>query len=216
VQKQLNKSSETTASRVYIVDDDESTRTSLSSLFRSVGLEVFAFDTADGFLSASRADVPSCLILDVRLRGESGLMLQQQALKLELRLPIIFMTGHGDIAMSVTAMKAGAIDFLAKPFRDQDMLDAVTGALSVDAERLKKHRQERDVRESYEQLTPREREVVTYVIAGLLNKQIAARMNVSEITAKIHRGAAMKKLGARSVADLVRKAQTLGVPPASI
>jgi len=206
---------ETTDSCVYIVEDDKSTRASLSSLLRSVGLGVLAFDTAEAFLATPRAEVPSCLILDVRLRGESGLMVQQQVLKLELLLPIIFMTGYGDVAMTVTAMKAGAIDFLEKPFRDQDMLDAVTSALAADAARLRKVREERAVRESYAQLTPREREVVTYVIAGLLNKQIAVRMNVSEITAKIHRGGAMKKLGARSVADLVRKAQTLGVPPAA-
>jgi len=215
VHNQSPYSSETADSRVYIVDDDESTRVSLCSLLRSVGLQVFAFDTTEGFLAAPRAEVPCCLILDVRLRGESGLMFQQQALKLELPIPIIFITGHGDIAMTVTAMKAGALDFLAKPFRDQDLLDAVAGALAADSERLKKLRAERGVRKNYEQLTPREREVVTYVIAGLLNKQIAARMNVSEITAKIHRGSAMKKMEARSVADLVRKAQTLGVPPAA-
>jgi FixJ family two-component response regulator len=215
VQNPSIHSSETGESRVYIVDDDESTRTSLCSLFRSVGLQVSAFDTTEGFLTARRAEVPGCLVLDVRLRGESGLAFQQHALKLDISIPIIFMTGHGDIAMTVTAMKAGALDFLAKPFRDQDMLDAVSGALAADAQRLEKLRAERGVHENYKLLTPREREVLTYVIAGLLNKQIAARMDVSEITAKIHRGCAMKKMEARSVADLVRKAQILGVSPSS-
>jgi len=199
---------------VYIVDDDESTRVSLCSLFRSVGLQAYAFETTVRFMAANRPEVPSCLLLDVRLRGESGLTFQQQAAELEILMPIIFMTGHGDIAMTVSAMKAGALDFFAKPFRDQDVLDAVAAAVSKDAERLKKVTSERKVRESYDQLTPREKEVITFVISGLLNKQIAARMNVSEITAKIHRGAAMKKMDARSVADLVRKAQLLGVAPA--
>jgi FixJ family two-component response regulator len=199
---------------VYIVDDDESTRVSLCSLFRSVGLQAYAFETTVRFMAANRPEVPSCLLLDVRLRGESGLTFQQQAAELEILMPIIFMTGHGDIAMTVSAMKAGALDFFAKPFRDQDVLDAVAAAVSKDAERLKKATSERKVRESYDQLTPREKEVITFVISGLLNKQIAARMNVSEITAKIHRGAAMKKMDARSVADLVRKAQLLGVAPA--
>jgi len=203
-----------TDSTVYIVDDDESIRTSLSSLLRSVGLQVCAFETTQGFLDASREEVPSCLILDIRLRGESGLMFQQHALKLGIPVPIIFMTGHGDIAMTVAAMKAGAVDFLAKPFRCQDMLDAVASALAADAERLKKRQAEVEVREKYETLTPREREVVTYVIAGFLNKQIAGRMSVSEITVKIHRGSAMKKMAVRCVPDLVRKAQTLGLQPA--
>lgn len=187
----------------------------MSGLLCSVGLHVRAFETTQGFLEASREQVPSCLILDVRLPGESGLMFQQHALKLEIAIPIIFMTGHGDIAMTVAAMKAGAVDFLAKPFRCQDMLDAVASALARDAERLEKHQAEVEVRENYKTLTPREREVVTYVIAGYLNKQIAGRMNVSEITVKIHRGSAMKKMAVRCVPDLVRKAQTLGVRPAT-
>jgi FixJ family two-component response regulator len=215
VHNQSTQSSTTTDSTVYIVDDDKSIRTSLSSLFRSVGLQAYAFETTEEFLIAPRAEVPSCLVLDIRLRGESGLAFQQHVLKLEIPIPIIFMTGHGDIAMTVTAMKAGALDFLAKPFRDQDMLDAVSVALASDAERLKKMLADRGIHENYKLLTPREREVLTYVIAGLLNKQIAARMNVSEITVKLHRGSAMKKMGARSVADLVRKALILGVPPAS-
>jgi FixJ family two-component response regulator len=197
--------SNTTNSTVYIVDDDESIRASLSGLLCSVGLHVRAFETTQGFLEASREQVPSCLILDVRLPGESGLMFQQHALKLEIAIPIIFITGHGDIAMTVAAMKAGAVD----------MLDAVASALARDAERLEKHQAEVEVRENYKTLTPREREVVTYVIAGYLNKQIAGRMNVSEITVKIHRGSAMKKMAVRCVPDLVRKAQTLGVHPAT-
>lgn len=201
---------------VYIVDDDESTRVSLASLLRSVGLDVRTFETTQSFLDVVKPPVPSCLILDIRLRGESGLMFQQHALKLELTVPIIFMTGHGDIAMTVTAMKAGAVDFLAKPFRNQDMLDAVASALAADAARQKGYRAEVEVRKRYNTLTPREQEVVTFVIAGLLNKQIADRMNVSEITVKIHRGSAMKKMAVRSVADLVRKTQMLGVLPATV
>ena len=209
-----SQTAKTAKSIVYIVDDDESTRLALCSLFRSLGMEAYAFEATEGFLAAKRPEVPSCLLLDVRLRGESGLVFQRQAAELDILIPIIFMTGHGDIPMTVSAMKAGALDFFTKPFRDQDVLDAVTTALAKDAERLKKAESERKVRENYQQLTPREREVITYVIAGLLNKQIAARMNVSEITAKIHRGAAMKKMEARSVADLVRKTQLLGITPA--
>jgi FixJ family two-component response regulator len=215
VHNQSTHSSTTADSTVYIVDDDQSTRMSLSSLFRSVGLQAHAFETTDEFLSAPRAEVPSCLVLDIRLRGESGLAFQQHVQEMGRPIPIIFMTGHGDIAMTVTAMKAGALDFLAKPFRDQDMLDAVSAALASDAERLKKLLTDRAIHENYKLLTAREREVLTCVIAGMLNKQIAARMNVSEITVKLHRGSAMKKMGARSVADLVRKALILGVPPAS-
>jgi FixJ family two-component response regulator len=148
-------------------------------------------------------------VLDVRLRGESGLAFQEELAKTSLRMPIVFMTGHGDIAMTVKAMKAGAVDFLAKPFRDQDMLDAVSSALARDAERLAAEQSIASLCLAYESLTPREREVMDYVVTGMLNKQIASAMNLSEITVKIHRGQVMRKMGARSVADLVRKAEAL-------
>jgi FixJ family two-component response regulator len=194
---------------VYVLDDDEAMRLALSSLFRSVGLQVEMFDSSQAFLAFPKPDAPSCLVLDVRLRGESGLAFQEELAKSSLRMPIVFMTGHGDIAMTVKAMKAGAVDFLAKPFRDQDMLDAVSNALTRDAERLAAEQSIASLCVAYESLTPREREVMDYVVTGMLNKQIASAMNLSEITVKIHRGQVMRKMGARSVADLVRKAEAL-------
>jgi FixJ family two-component response regulator len=194
---------------VYVLDDDEAMRVALSSLFRSVGLQVEMFDSSQAFLAFPKPDAPSCLVLDVRLRGESGLAFQEELAKTSLRMPIVFMTGHGDIAMTVKAMKAGAVDFLAKPFRDQDMLDAVSSALARDAERLAAEQSIASLCLAYESLTPREREVMDYVVTGMLNKQIASAMNLSEITVKIHRGQVMRKMGARSVADLVRKAEAL-------
>jgi FixJ family two-component response regulator len=196
---------------VYVVDDDDSMRVAVSMLLRSVGLRVEAFASAQEFLSFDKPDIPSCLILDVRLKGQSGLAVQEQISAGNVRVPIIFMTAHGDIAMSVKAMKAGAMDFLAKPFRDQDMLDAVATALSQDEERRKSERSVSDLRRRYESLTPREREVMAFVASGLMNKQIAAEMNLSEITVKIHRGQAMKKMESRSLADFVLKAEALGV-----
>ena len=196
---------------VYVVDDDDSMRAAVSMLLRSVGLRVEAFASAQEFLSFDKPDMPSCLILDVRLKGQSGLAVQEQIASGDVRVPIIFMTAHGDIAMSVKAMKAGAMDFLAKPFRDQDMLDAVANALARDAERRKSERSVSDLRRMYELLTPREREVMAFVASGLMNKQIAAEMNLSEITVKIHRGQAMKKMESRSLADFVLKAEALGV-----
>jgi FixJ family two-component response regulator len=198
---------------VYVVDDDESIRLALGSLLRSVGLRVETFESLQAFLAFRKYDSPSCLILDVRLRGESGLAFQEEAAKLGLRMPILFMTGYGDIAMSVKAMKAGALDFLPKPFRDQDMLDAVAHALARDGERLAAEQSVAALRTAYDSLTPREREVLEFVVAGLMNKQIASEMNLSEITVKIHRGQAMRKMAARSVAELVRKAEALGVKP---
>jgi FixJ family two-component response regulator len=195
----------------YVVDDDESMRKAVSMLLRSVGLRVEVFASAHEFLAFQMPDVPSCLILDVRLKGQSGLAVQEQIVTGELRVPIIFMTAHGDIAMSVKAMKAGAMDFLAKPFRDQDMLDAVAIALRKDEERREADRSVADLRRRYESLTPREREVMAFVASGLMNKQIAAEMNLSEITVKIHRGQAMRKMESRSVADFVLKAEALGV-----
>lgn len=197
---------------VYIVDDDESMRSAVGMLLRSVGLRVQAFASAQDFLTFDKPDVPSCLVLDVRLKGQSGLAVQEQiAAAGELQIPIIFMTAHGDIAMSVRAMKAGATDFLAKPFRDQDMLDAVESALAKDEERRSAHRSMAELRRRYESLTAREREVMAFVARGLMNKQIAAEMNLSEITVKIHRGQAMKKMESRSLADFVLKAEALGV-----
>ncbi len=196
---------------VYVVDDDESMREAVSMLLRSVGLRVEVFASAHEYLAFQMPDVPSCLILDVRLKGQSGLAVQEQIAAGELRVPIIFMTAHGDIAMSVKAMKAGAMDFLAKPFRDQDMLDAVAAALGKDEERREADRSVADLRRRYESLTPREREVMAFVASGLMNKQIAAEMNLSEITVKIHRGHGMKKMESRSLADFVLKAEALGV-----
>ncbi|WP_248324718.1 MULTISPECIES: response regulator transcription factor [unclassified Caballeronia] len=196
---------------VYVVDDDDSMREAVAMLLRSVGLAVQTFPSAQEFLACEMQDVPSCLILDVRLKGQSGLAVQEQIAASELGLPIVFMTAHGDIAMTVKAMKAGAQDFLAKPFRDQDMLDAVANALALDEKRRTSSRSVATLRACYESLTPRERQVMAFVVAGLMNKQIASEMDLSEITVKIHRGQAMKKMQARSLADLVRKAEALGV-----
>ncbi|SOE95731.1 two component transcriptional regulator, LuxR family [Burkholderia sp. D7] len=196
---------------VYVVDDDESMREAVSTLLRSVGLGVETFGSAQEFLAYEMPDVPSCLILDVRLKGQSGLAVQEQIAASQLGLPIVFMTAHGDIAMTVKAMKAGAQDFLAKPFRDQDMLDAVAHALASDEARRAASRSVADLRSCYESLTTREREVMAFVAAGLMNKQIAGELNLSEITVKIHRGQAMRKMGARSLADFVLKAEALGI-----
>ncbi|MBP0596115.1 response regulator transcription factor [Paraburkholderia sp. LEh10] len=201
---------------VYVVDDDESMRFALGNLFRSVGLRVEAFESSRDFLAFPKYDAPSCLVLDVRLRGESGLAFQEHIAKSEVHMPIVFMTGHGDIPMTVQAMKAGAVDFLAKPFRDQDMLDAVANALALDAKRLNAEQSNAALRVAYDSLTLREREVMGFVVAGLMNKQIAAEMNLSVITVKIHRGHVMKKMAARSVADLVRKSESLGVKARSL
>lgn len=203
------------ASTVYVVDDDDSMRLALGRLFRSVGLGVELFSSAQEFLEFEKADAPSCLILDVRLKGQSGLALQEQIIAGEFRLPIIFITAHGDVAMSVKAMKNGALDFLSKPFRDQDMLDVVQNALLKDEIRRRSDSRVADVRRRYETLTPREREVMKFVVSGLLNKQIASEMGLSEITVKIHRGHAMRKMGARSLPEFVLGAQSLGLHPAA-
>ena len=204
------------ASIVYVVDDDESIRVSVHSLLRSVGLRAEKFGSSEEFLAFPKPDLPSCLILDVRLRGESGLAVQQNIAKSDLRMPILFMTAHGDIEMTVKAMKAGALDFFSKPFRDQDMLDAVANALARDAERIETERSMSGLRACYESLTAREREIMGHVVTGLMNKQIASEVKLSEITVKIHRGQAMKKMAARSVADLVRKAEALGLGPGNL
>ncbi|EEA03917.1 two component transcriptional regulator, LuxR family [Burkholderia sp. H160] len=200
---------------VYVIDDDESMRIAMTNLLASFGLHVETFASPREFLAFPRTDIPSCLILDVRLRGESGLAFQQESLKSDLRMPVLFMTGYGDVSMSVRAMKAGALDFFTKPFRDQDMLDAVVHALARDHERLVAEQSLVALRSAYESLSLREREVMSYVITGLLNKQIASAMNIREVTVKIHRGQVMKKMAARSIAGLVRMAAALGVEPAA-
>jgi FixJ family two-component response regulator len=196
---------------VYIVDDDKSLRDALSSLLRSVGLRVQLFGSAPELLQSKLAETASCLVLDIRLPGVSGLDFQSELAKANIHVPIIFMTGHGDIPMSVRAMKAGAVDFLTKPFRDQDMLDAVTRALDRDRNRRESEAAISDLRTRFELLTPREREVMILVTAGLMNKQIAAETDLAEITVKIHRGHVMKKMAAKSLADLVRMAESLEI-----
>lgn len=200
---------------VYVIDDDDLIRGALASLLRSIDLEVTAFGSAEQFLAAPKIPGPACLVLDVRLRGQSGLALQKSLLEKESgAMPIVFMSGHGDVAMSVEAMKAGAMDFLTKPFRDQDMIDAVVAALERDAQRLAIDSSLGELRERWASLTPREREVLVNVAAGLMNKQIASKMGIAEVTVKIHRGQAMRKMNVRAVADLVRKTDALGVKPA--
>jgi len=196
---------------VFVIDDDESMRRALTNLFESVGLRVEVFGSAPELLQSSLPDVASCLVLDVRLPGVSGLDFQTELAKANIHIPIIFMTGHGDIPMSVRAMKAGAMDFLTKPFRQQEMLDAVSMAIERDRQRRKDEKVVSGARALFGTLTPREREVLSLVAAGLLNKQIAAEIGVAEITVKIHRGHIMKKMGTRSVADLVRITEMLGI-----
>jgi len=196
---------------VYVVDDDASIRDALSNLLRSAGIRVETFASTADFLRQPKTDSASCLVLDVRLQGNSGLDFQRQLVESHTTIPIIFITGHGDIEMSVKAMKAGAVDFLAKPFREQDLLDAVSSALQTDIKRREVERQSSNLHADYQSLTAREREVMALAVKGLMNKQIAGQMNLSEITIKIHRSHAMKKMHARSFADLVRMAEALGV-----
>lgn len=196
---------------VIVVDDDESMRVAMTYLFRSMDMSVKVFRSTAELLAGELPDVPRCLVLDIRLPGVSGLDFQDVLIKQGVRIPIVFMTGHGDIPMSVRAMKAGAIDFLTKPFRDQDMLDAVMRALEQDRARRDSDGALSALRGRFGSLTPRQSEMFSLVTTGLLNKQIAGILDVSEVTVKIHRGIMMKKMDARSVADLVRMAEALGV-----
>ena len=196
---------------VFVVDDDESMRKGLSNLIRSVDLRVEAFASAPEFLEAKLPDVPCCLILDIRLPGVSGLDFQTKLAAAKIEIPIIFMTGHGDIPMTVRAMKAGAIEFLTKPFRDQDMLDAIQIALDRDRTRHEKENVVSVLRRKFDSLTPREQQVMICVTGGLMNKQVAGEIGITENTVKVHRGNVTKKMGAKSLAELVRMADVLGV-----
>jgi FixJ family two-component response regulator len=194
---------------VHIIDDDASLRGALDSLLRSIGLRTQVFGSVREFLDARVGDAPGCIVSDVRLPGMSGLDLQSQLSDLGIQLPIILITGHGDIPMSVRAMKAGAVDFLPKPFRDQDMIDAVSTAIERDRKRRLADEDVVRIRDRFATLSPREQQVMTLVTAGKMNKQVAGDLGLSEITVKIHRGAAMRKMNARTLADLVRMAETL-------
>ncbi len=201
-----------TGGLVFIVDDDASMRESLKNLIRSVGLRVEPFASAQDFLRSKRPDVPGCLVLDVRLQGLSGLDLQKRMAESDIEMPIIFISGHGDIPMTVQAMKAGAVEFLTKPFRDQDLLDAIQHALERDRKAREQREEIQKLRRRFESLTQREREVMGLVVTGLLNKQIAAELGTSETTVKIHRHQVMEKMAANSLAELVRMSDRLGIP----
>jgi FixJ family two-component response regulator len=197
---------------VFVVDDDAPLRESLADLLRSIGLRVETFASAQEFLQSKRPDVPSCLVLDVRLKGLSGLDLQKRLIEGDIEIPIIFITGHGDIPMAVQAMKAGAVEFLRKPFRDQDLLDAIQEALERDCKTREQRAEIAELRSRFESLTPREREVMALVAAGLLNKQVAGELGTSEASVKVHRQHVMEKLGADSLAELVRMVDKIGIP----
>jgi FixJ family two-component response regulator len=199
-------------STVFVVDDDAAVREALRDLIDSVGLRVELFGSAGEFLQRKLPHLPSCLILDVRLPGKSGFDLQRELTEANISIPIIFITGHGDIPMSVRAMKAGAVEFLAKPFRDQDLLDVIQLALERDRATRQREAEIATLRDRFESLTPREQEVLPWVVSGLLNKQIADAIGTSEATVKVHRSQLMRKMGAKSLADLVRMADKMGVP----
>jgi FixJ family two-component response regulator len=196
---------------VFVIDDDASLLDALKRLFHMVGLRAETFAAATDFLNSKRPDVPACLVLDIRLPGISGLEFQIELAEAGIKIPIIFMTGYGDIPMTVQAMKAGALDFLPKPFRDQDMVDAVQRALERDRARRQGERDNAQLRANFESLSPREREVMASIAKGFMNKQIAAQLGLAEITVKLHRGSLMRKMNARSVAELARMAQVLGI-----
>lgn len=205
--------SDSASSIVFLVDDDVSVRESVASLLRSVGLTVRAYANASEYLAADRPDLPGCLILDVRMPGLSGLDLQDELTRHGIGTPVIFITGHGDIPMTVRAMKAGAVEFLPKPFRDQELLDAVQHAIEADRIRRVTQAERMSVQSRFERLSPREREVFAYVVTGMLNKQVASELGTSEITIKVHRAAIMQKMQADSLPDLVRMAERLGLEP---
>jgi FixJ family two-component response regulator len=197
---------------VFIVEDDASVRRAIGALIRLAGLTVQTFPSAQDFLAFSRPDVPSCLVLDVQLPGLSGLDLQEELAKADIQIPIIFLTGHGDIPMTVRAMKAGAQEFLTKPFDDEDLLEAIHEAIKRDRVARRERANMRTLYDRYNSLTPREQEVMKWVVSGLLNKQIAAELGISEIMIKVHRGQVMQKMQAKSLADLVRMSEKLALP----
>ena len=201
------------ASVVFVVDDDPSIRRAIKRLVESVGLRVEGLGSAQEFLRSQRPDAPSCLVLDVRLPGMSGLDFQRELREANIHIPIIFITAHGDIPMTVRAMKAGAVEFLTKPFRDQELLDAIQQGLERDHARRAQEAEVRKLRERFESLTPRERELLPWVVSGLLNKTIADAIEASEATVKVHRSQLMRKMGASSMADLVRMTEKLGIAP---
>jgi FixJ family two-component response regulator len=198
---------------VFVVDDDPSVRDALARLLRSVGLDVLSFGSTREFVQSKRPDAPGCLVLDVRLPGRSGLDFQRELAESGIHLPIVFITGHGDIRMSVRALKAGAIEFLTKPFQDQELLDAIQLGIERDRVRRQDAAAVGGLHERFGSLTPREREIMALVVAGRMNKQIAGDLGVSVITVKVHRGQVMRKMRAKSLAELVRMADRLGVPP---
>lgn len=201
---------------IFVIDDDEALRDGLTSLFRSIGLPVKTFGSVQEFQHDTVRDVPGCLVLDVRLPGKSGLDLQAELARSEIYLPIVFISGHADVPMSVRAIKAGAVEFLIKPFREQELLDAVRSCIELDQERREMRKYKSDLKVRHESLTPREQEVFGYVAQGLMNKQIAGEMAISLITVKVHRGNVMQKMKAKSFAELVRMAHSLGVQKAPL